>query len=98
MNNGTAISAAVLTGLVAGELQELATPPDKQPSLHAPADPAHSAGPHLAYQGFRANFVTVPLTPLHIAITTGQLGVINQPQSVIFTAAPLMAAQKEQPA
>jgi hypothetical protein len=61
MNTGTAISAAVLTGLVAGELQELATPPEKQPRLHAPADATHSAGPHLEYEGFRANFVTVPL-------------------------------------
>jgi|HubBroStandDraft_4_1064222.scaffolds.fasta_scaffold01791_6 hypothetical protein len=92
MNNGTAISAAVLTGMVAGELQELATPPDKQPSLHAPATDSAGAGPHLEYQGFRANFVTVPLTGLSMAATTGQLGVINQPQSAVFPAAPLLAA------
>jgi hypothetical protein len=111
MNTGTAISTAVLTGLVAGELHEVATPPGKQPSLHAPGDPAHNAGPHLEYQGFRAQFVTVPLTPLHMVATLGHVEAINQPQSVIFAAAtqrsaslkaevsaPLLAAQKEQPA
>jgi hypothetical protein len=84
---------------VASEIQELAAPPEKEPSLHAPADPAHSAAPHLEYQGFRAQFVTVPAGPLpHMVVTMGQVRAINQPQSVVFTAAPLLAAQKEHPA
>jgi hypothetical protein len=84
MNTGTAISAAILTGLVAGELQELATPPDKGPSVHAPADSAASAGLHLDYAGFpKTHLVTLTADdPVRSVATLGQVEIINQPPPI----------------
>ena len=74
MNSGEAISAAVLTGLLAGELHELAKAPENGHSAHALSD-THRPNQHLHYQlpQVPSSDVTVPITDLQMTLTTGVL-------------------------
>ena len=80
MNSGEAISAAVLIGLLAGELHELATAPEDGPSVHA-LSTAHSVDKHLHYElpKMPGRDVTVQLTGQRMNITAGTVQPVIEP-------------------
>jgi hypothetical protein len=85
INLGTAVSAVLLTAVLAAEQQELVAVPDKGSSYHALAN-TDSVGLHLDYR-MPSNDVTVQLDGIRMNTTVGTVQLVIEPAPAVSPSA-----------